>query len=309
MGMIGAAALCGLAVLWWLVAVMMRQPARGAGRLLSLGLFGYLGVAVGGTAARVMAQPPPVVEAPSGPPVVISANVPGKADAKADTKGDTKDAKGDAKRADAKAEPRDDGPAPEPVKPSVAVVGEQHVDLPAPTMSGREALRFVDAVSKDDDRCRDVDELAKAAAELPGALSEVSPARAEKSADKLEACRKKVVWSRAYAIRTARVEDRRKLADELPARFKREHGLAVLITMRGAADERIRIGGGGLDEAKAKELLDGGLRDELKSFGFEEVVIANMKTSYKEDLDAPSDTQLAERELGPKGLDRKIALP
>ncbi|HWB81629.1 MAG TPA: hypothetical protein VG755_41995 [Nannocystaceae bacterium] len=306
--MIGAAALCGLAVLWWLVAVMMRQPARGAGRLLSFGLFVYLGVAVGGTAARVMAQPPPVVEAPSGPPVVISANTP-SADAKhGDAKGDAKN--GDAKKLDAKADaPRDEGPAPAPVKPSVAIVGEAHVDLPAPTMAGREALRFVDAVSKSDDRCRDVDELAKAAAELPGALSEVSATRAEKSAEKLEACRKKVVWSRAYAIRTARVEDRRKFSDELPARMKREHGLAVLITMRGAADERIRIGGGGLDEAKAKSLLDGGLRDELVSFGFEEVVIANMKTSYKEDLDAPSDTQLAERELGPKGLDRKIALP
>src|SRR6187455_2238529 len=90
LGMIGAAAVCGLAVLWWLLAVMMRQPARGAGRLLSFGLFVYLGVAVGGTAARVMAQPPPVVEAPSGPPVVISANTPNKdaksGDAKADAK-------------------------------------------------------------------------------------------------------------------------------------------------------------------------------------------------------------------------------
>ncbi|MBC8072568.1 MAG: hypothetical protein IAG13_29875, partial [Deltaproteobacteria bacterium] len=95
------AGLCGLAVLWWLLAMMMRQPARGAGRLLSLGLFAYLGVAVGGTAARVLAAGPPAPPAaPSGPPVVVSADVPreGERDGEAAKKGEAKaDAKGESK--------------------------------------------------------------------------------------------------------------------------------------------------------------------------------------------------------------------
>jgi hypothetical protein len=302
--------------------------------LLSFGLFAYLGVAVGGTAARVMAEEPPPPPAPSGPPVVISATSPAnaKAEAKsADAKAEAKSADAkrdeakadDAKADDAKAEPVDDAPSkaaesvatPQPTgsmeaaTPSAPVIAESHVDLPAPTLAGREALRFVDGVSKDDKRCRDIDEIAKAAREVPAMVPEVSPTRADKAADKLEACRRKFVWTRAYTIRTARQADRQRYADELPARLKAAHGLAVLVTLRGASDERIRIGGGGLDEAKAKELLDGGMRDELVAFGFTDVAIANMKTSYKEELDVPTDNQLAERELGPKGLDRKISLP
>jgi hypothetical protein len=308
-----AAGLCALAVLWWMLAVMMRQPARGAGRMLSLGLFAYLGIAAGGTAARVFAAPPPAPPpAPSGPPTVLRADVPHDPD---------RGRKPPAGKPSTPARPEDAEPAedapPEPVTPSSDVAparpavtppASAHVDLGPPTLAGKAALRFVDDVSHDPERCRDVDEIAKAARELPGALSEVAAARAGKAASKLEGCRRKLVWSRAYLVRSKRVDDRKRFADELPARMKSENGLTVLVSLRGAASERIRIGGTGLDEARAKRLLDGGLRDELADFGFAELVLANMKSSVKQTLDAPSDIELAERELAPKGLDRKIEL-
>ena len=82
--------------------------------------------------------------------MVISADVPGKSDAKGeaksgdaksgDAKGEAKSASGEAKSVDAKPDAgdgsRDEEPPPAPVKPSVAVVAEAHVDLPAPTMAG-----------------------------------------------------------------------------------------------------------------------------------------------------------------------------
>ncbi|MBC8074122.1 MAG: hypothetical protein IAG13_37730, partial [Deltaproteobacteria bacterium] len=182
-----------------------------------------------------------------------------------------------------------------------------HVELGPPTLVGRAALRFVDDVSHDDARCKDIDEVAKAASELQGALQGVPRTRVVQAAGKLEGCRRKLVWARAYLIRSKRVEDRKRFADELPARLKPQ-GLTVLVSLRGAASERIRIGGGGLDEARAKALLDGGLRDELADTGFAEFTLASPKSSHKETLEVPSDNELAEREFAPKGLDRKIAV-
>lgn len=331
-GMLGCLVVCGFALLWWLVAVLMRQPARGSGRVMSLGLFGYLGCAVASTAIRVLTPPPAPPPAPTGPAIVIEAKVP--IDPDEDPKGAAAEAGARATKVEpavlptpasdvappvepaaVEATPSAAPPAPVEAAPPVelappveAAPKAAPVPLGPPTLAGREALRFVDEVSHDADKCIDAKQVAAAARELAGALDGVPRSRVEKAAGKLEGCRRKIVWARTFTIRRNRVEDRERLAEALPKRL-REQGLAVLITLRGAAHERIRIGGVTLDAAKAKALLDGGLRDELADAGFTEITLADMKTAVKETHAGRSDADLAATELAPLGLDRKLALP
>jgi len=174
-------------------------------------------------------------------------------------------------------------------------------------LAGREALRFVDEVSHDADKCSDAKQVAAATRELPGALPEVPRDRAAKAAAKLETCRRKVIWARAFAIRRNRIEDRERLAEAIPERLKAD-GISVLVTLRGAAHERIRIGGAKLDATTARALLDAGLRDELADAGFTEITLADMQQSFKETPVVPSDNDLATTELASVGLERKIEL-
>lgn len=299
--MIVAIGIAAVALLWWLVAMAMRQPARGSGRLLSLGLFAYLSLAVGSTLARVWTPPPaPPTPAPTGPATIVRAEVP-------------PDSQGPGKRgietppvATPPAAALATGTAPQPSTPVPAE--PPPVELGPPTLQGKAALRFVDDVSHDEARCRDADAVGKAARELPGMTSEVPRDRAEKAAAKLEACRRKLVWTRAAAIRRHRIGDRDAWAEAAPKRFKTQ-GLSVLVLLRGPSHERVRIGGGSLDDGRAKSLLDGGLRDELADLGFTEVVLANMRTEMREQLAGPTDIDLAERELAPLGLAHKLSLP
>lgn len=328
-GMLGCLVVCGFALLWWLVAVLMRQPAPGSGRVMSLGLFGYLACAVASVAIRVLTPPPAPPPAPTGPAIVIEAKVP--IDPDEDPKAAAAEAAARKVAAEAAArevEPAvlppdgapkaDEVPAPPdrvapPVDPAPPQAAEARpaaapVQLGPPTLAGREALRFVDEVSHDADKCSDAKQVAAAARELAGALDGVPRSRVEKAAGKLEGCRRKIVWARAFTIRRNRVDDRERLAEALPKRL-REQGIPVLVTLRGAAHERIRIGGVTLDAAKAKALLDGGLRDELADAGFTEITLADMKTAVKETHAGPTDADLAAAELAPLGLDRKLALP
>jgi hypothetical protein len=343
-GMLACLVVCGFALLWWLVAVLMRQPARGSGRVMSLGLFGYLGCAVASTAIRVLTPPPAPPPAPTGPAILIEAKVP--IDPDEDPKGAAAEAAARATKVEpavlpgvtAPVEPAPVEPAPvepAPVEPAVVEAtpsaappapveaalpveaappveatpkAATPVPLGPPTLVAREALRFVDEVSHDADKCIDAKQVAAAARELAGALDGVPRSRVEKAAGKLEGCRRKIVWARTFTIRRNRVEDRERLAETLPKRL-REQGIAVLVTLRGAAHERIRIGGATLDAAKAKALLDGGLRDELADAGFTEITLADMKTAVKETHAGQSDADLAAAELAPLGLERKLALP
>lgn len=345
-GLIACAVLVGFALLWATVALLMRQSSRGARTMMSWGLFGYLGTAVGATLVRVLTpEPPPPPDL--GPPVVIGATVPTDPDAPAKTstppnartKPPTEPpAKTAAPRPTTPAEPQQPTepaepppaaptppttPAEPPPAEAAAPPAESKtppapteatpeaptptVSLGAPTLTGREALRFVDEVAHDDDKCSDPTQVAAAARELPGALDGMPRARVDKAAVRLEACRRKLVAARAWSIRKRGVEDRTALAEALAKRLKAE-GTPVLITLRGAAKERIRIGGATLDAATATRLLDGGLRDELVALGFAEIVLANMQGAVKETPDVPSDQDRAIEQLAEFGLGAKIEI-
>ncbi len=357
--MLACVVVCGFSVLWWIVAVAMRQSVRGTGRVMRWGLTGYLACAVGGTVLRVMNTPePPKPKPPAAAPIVIQAQVPidpdedpkaaaiqakaadaeraarrelaadtkatGSPDSKAEPTPDA-DAKVEV-TPDAKAEPAPDASAPalpsataeavpedsaEPGPDAVAPTARATtppVEFGEPTLAGREALRFVDDVSHDAAKCADARQVADAARELRGALSEVTRGRVEKAAGRLETCRRKIVWRRASTIRRHRITDRQQLADALPGRL-RAQGLSVQVSLRGQAHERIRIGGAKLDEARARALLDDGLRDELADAGFTDVTLADLKQSFSEQHTPPADAELAAAELASLGLERKIVLP
>lgn len=344
--MIASAVVVGFALLWVLVAVLMRQPACGAGRLMSVGLFAYLGTAVGGTWA-IVSVPPPPAPPKLGPPVVIGADVPVDPDeSKGDPKGAPKTKPGKNPIAPAEPPPSDSKVAPTPTPttasptapaptapaptpaPATGPTGNEAatppsppadvpatppaapqvaaVELGAPTLTGREALRFVDEVAHDDDKCSDAAQVAAAARELPGALDGMPRARVDKAAVRLEACRRKVIAARAWTLRKAGIAARTTFGDTYAKRVKRD-GISVLVTLRGASKERVRIGGAGLDAATAARLLDGGLRDELIALGFQEIVLANMQSAVKETPAVPTDVEAATTELTALGLGEKIS--
>ncbi len=315
--MIVCAGVCGFALLWWLVAVLMRQPARGAGRVLGLGLVGYLGCAIASVAIRVGTPPPAPAPAPQGPAIVLEAKVPVDPDADPEAAATERAAaeraaaeRGAAEaaaadHAEASATPTATAGAPAELPSATPVPA---AELGPPTLAGREALRFVDEVARDADKCSDAKQIAAAARELPGALSDVPKASVGKAAQRLESCRRKLAWAITFRIRKERVAARRALGEALQKRL-REQGMPVLVNLRGAAYERIRIGGATLDPAKAQSLLDGGLRNELVAAGFAEIVLADMKQSIKETPAVRTDAELAADELAPIGLSRKIAAP
>jgi hypothetical protein len=271
------AALAGVAVLWAIVALALRQPARGAARLLGLGTFGYLATATASAALRVAAaeRAPAPIEEPA-PEVHLSASEPTPPQPPSDAKADANAVS---------------------IDPSIAG---------PPQRSGKEALRFAAQVAGDE-RCKDARAVAGAVRDLAAAAGEPK-ARVDSAVDKLEGCRKKVLWVKAASIRRKRIEARDAWVEALKARMKSE-GTPVFVSLRGAAHERMRLGGEADTIAKLRGQWDGTMRKELEALGFEEVVFANMKDSERFELEVPSDHQLAARELAPFKLDAPITAP
>lgn len=297
------AAVGALAFLFALVAFARRRSARGPGIWLGLGAFGYLATAGASVVVRVGG----VASAPAGS--VADAAV-ATGDAKADVKGDAKsDAKADP-TSDAKAEaPKPDEAGSDAALAEAKARDEARAQIDPsisgpPQRTGKEALRFAAQVAGDA-RCKDPRAVAGAVRDLEAAVASESVARVERAVEKLEECRKKIVWVKGASIRRKRIDAREAWVDELKTKMKSE-GTPVFVTLRGPEHERIRFGGNDTTIVKLRGQWDGALKDEMTGLGFTEVVFASMKDAERFELPAPADHQLAARELATWKLDAPI---
>jgi hypothetical protein len=280
------AALAGVGVLWALVALAMRQPARAAGRLLGFGAFGYLATAAASVALRVGASASsPVADADAG------------AGTSATDGASARVSVGDAK-SDAKSEEKAGG------EPAVTI--DPGITGP-PQRGGPEALRFASQIANDE-RCKDARAIAGAVRDLAAAVASEPKRSVDKAVDKLEGCRKKIVWVKAASVRRKRVDAREAWVESLKTRMKSE-GTPVFVSLRGAAHERIRLGGSPEAIGKLRGQYDATLKQELEGLGFTEVTFANMKDTERFELAVPNDHELAARELASLKLDTPIRVP
>ena len=300
----GCAALAVVGVLWALVALALRQPLRAARPVLGLGAFGYLATAAASAALRVSTSAsPPATEAAATEPAATEVQVsaaPGGASPS--TTPSTTTAAPDRPPSDsAAAGPSDAAPASADATPATAI--DPGITGP-PQRTGREALRFASLVAKDE-RCTDARAVAGAVRDLAAAVASEPAFRVEKAVDRLEGCRKKIVWVKAASIRRKRVQAREAWVDSLKARMKAE-GTPVFVSLRGSAHERMRLGGSAQAIGKLRGQYDATLKVELEGLGFTEVTFANTKDSERFELAVPSDHQLAARELASLKLDTPI---
>jgi hypothetical protein len=283
------AAVAGLALLLSLVARARGRSARGPGIWLGLGAFGYLATASASVVLRMGGSDP----AAASDGTVADAKSEAKADAKAETKaGDPAGSEAAIAEAKAKDEER--------VQVDPAISGP-------PQRTGKEALRFASQVAGDE-RCKDPRAVAGAVRDLAAAVDSEPKARIDKAVEKLEACRKKIVWVKGASIRRKRIDAREAWVESLKTKMKSE-GTPVFVTLRGAEHERIRLGGSDETVGKLRGQFDGTLRAELAGLGFSEVVFADMKDAERFELEAPADHQLAARELATWKLDAPIHVP
>jgi len=288
----GCAALAVVGVLWALLSLAMRQPVRAARPLLGLGAFGYLAIAAASAALRVSASASPVAATEAAAPAVqVSAD-----GASAPKTPSTDTSASDAGTPGGDAAHPDTGASP-------ATAIDPGITGP-PQRTGREALRFASLVAKDE-RCTDARAVAGAVRDLAAAVASEPAARVEKAVERLEGCRKKIVWVKAASIRRKRVLAREAWVDSMKARMKAE-GTPVFVSLRGAAHERMRLGGSAQAIGKLRGQYDATLKAELEGLGFTEVTFANTKDSERFELAVPSDHQLAARELAPLKLDTPI---
>lgn len=286
-----SAAVAGLAFLFALLAFARRRSARAPGIWVGLGAFGYLATA----GASVVVSVGGSASTPATDGAVVDAKAEAKVDAKADAKAEVADAAGsEAALADAKA--RDE--ARVQVDPSISG---------PPQRTGKEAVRFASQVAGDE-RCKDARAVAGAVRDLAAAVDSEPKARVDKAIEKLEECRKKIVWVKGASIRRKRIDAREAWVESLKTKMKGE-GTPVFVTLRGAEHERIRLGGSDETITKLRGQFDGSLKSELSGLGFTEVVFANMKDAERFELEAPADHQLAARELAAWKLDAPIHVP
>lgn len=268
-------------LLWASVALAMRKPARAAARMLGFGTFGYLATASASVVLRVsFAASPPTGDESESESTVAAV--------------DPRQVVG------AQSKPASEPKPPEEPAIDPAIAGP-------PQRTGREALRFANDVAQDE-RCKDARAVAGAVRDLAAAVASEPRAKLDKAVERLEDCRKKVVWVKAASVRRKRVDAREAWALSLKTRMKDE-GTPVFVSLRGAAHERIRLGGGTPTVTKLRAQFDGPLRKELEALGFTEVAFADMSSSEEFELSVPSDHELAVRELASFKLDDPITVP
>jgi hypothetical protein len=182
-------------------------------------------------------------------------------------------------------------------------------DRKARTTAIWKMLRAAHLVADDAKKCEDPQEIAAAWRALAPLVDDPTDrAKAKSATKKLEACRKRIVWSRAYAIGRERLAQRDAFVETIVKRLA-ERDIAAIAGTTGLKHERLRVGGRKLDPPTAEALLDQALRDELAAMGFAVVTLTDTKNATRVELEPADDAELAARELAPHGLDQPLALP
>ncbi len=329
LAMLAAAAVAGLAVIWLALARVRRGSMRGPGWLLGLSLATFLGAAAGGTAERItrasapknLTRPQTIIEpapAPRGP-----TPTPGAED-------DTDHASAEGTRATG-------GEDEEPVTGEALLsdmleaaaegdylrVGQRYrvlstLEPPPPGLA--EAWKKVapartkvvrqwiaDAATIARGRCDNPDAIAGAFAKLRS-VAEAEPtfAAAKRTVQRLEACRQKLVRATRLATKRARMEARRRFAEQLERTVRAKAPSARVTTGGRGTDARIRIAP--VPPALAASLLDDGLLERAEALGFGHVTFSDGKTRKTHDLEPRADVAVADDKLQTWGLKAPLSL-
>ncbi|MGH1340007.1 MAG: hypothetical protein ACRBN8_00540 [Nannocystales bacterium] len=172
----------------------------------------------------------------------------------------------------------------------------------------RKRLRSARTVYESQKNCKDAKAVGQAWAGVASIPADAQSARVKAVARKLEGCRKQVRWATAYNVHRDRVAGREAFEQPLKKRLRDAHDINVSIALTGDNHQRIRVGSGGIDEALAKTIVTQTLKDELTELGFERVVLADAKQSWKTVLEPRPESAYVADELAPYGLDAKLTL-
>ena len=336
--MLAAAVLWVLSALIVVVATVAGTTRRAGGRLMLISLLGFLVAAVGGTRERIqvadaeankpvppkpreIVAPEPVADPDDGEVAAddgdeIWADKQPEPEPEPDADAEPVVADADSGGEEPETEPVDDTPPP-PVAPPTPVVEERLPQVDALPDDPKERAKAIRArlrtaakVVDSPRACASIDDVAQAWAELRTVPNEKPwSRRAEDLIEDLEDCRKRLLYSASRRIRRQHVDARDAFADEAAARFRKDYDLKVAVTISGNSHERLRIGGSGLDAAKADALMKGGLQAELVGLQFAHVVLSDTKNPKTYTFEVTPDTLLGLPELRAVGLGEPLALP
>ncbi len=332
LAMLAAAAVAGLAVVWLALARVRRGSMRRPGWLLGLSLVTFLGAAAGGTAERITRAGAP--ETPTRPKAAIEPAPAPRAPTP------TPRAEDDAGHATTEASSPtggEDGEDDEPVTGEALLsdmleaaaegdylrVGQRYrvlstLDPPPPGLA--EAWKKVapartkvvrqwiaDAAAIARGRCDDPDAIAGAFAKLRS-VAEAEPtfSAAKRTVQRLESCRQKLVRATRLSTKRARMEARRRFAEQLERTVRAKAPRARVTTGGRGTDARIRIAP--VPPELAASLVEDGLLERAEALGFGHVTFSDGKTRKTHDLEPRADAAVADDKLQQWGLKAPLSL-
>lgn len=317
--MLAAAGLWMLSAVIVMLATIVGTSRRTGGRLMLVALLAFLGAAGGGTwveiqRADAQARPVAAVEPIEivAPPVETARGAPpptGPASSD-DPTADDGQAESDSSGGDVDDDSDDDIQEPEPEPELELPAVEPLPSDPEPRRAEiRKRLRDTEAVVASNRKCASLDEVALAWAKLR-VIAEDDPGRrqAKDIVAELEQCRRRLLYSISRRHRRAQVDARGAFAERVVERFAKEHDLRVVSALSGISHERLRIGGSGLDAARAEQLMDAGLREELRDLAFAHVVLSDTKVAKTYTFEVTPDNELGLPDLARVGLGERLEL-
>ncbi|RMG97316.1 MAG: hypothetical protein D6705_08955 [Deltaproteobacteria bacterium] len=339
LAMSAAAGLAGIALAWMAVARLRGAGLRAPGWLLGLALVGFLGSAVAGTAERIRAArseatAPARIDAPPPPPPpapTLDADAP-----EAATGPDATTTDGPPDTAEVP-ESTDTAERQEPTTAEALIadmraaaaegdylrVGQRYRVLSAmqPAPEGLDAAWkevaaartkavkqwIADAVQVARGPCTDGEAIVAAFNKVRTvAATEPTFAAAKRAVRRLEDCRKKLERHTLLATKRARMDARRRFAEDLQRRIRAEHPRVRVTTGGKGIDARVRIAP--IPADAAARLVDEGLLDEAQALGFGHVTFSDGTKSTTHDLEPRSDAEVAAEKLQAWGLASPLSL-
>lgn len=297
------AALSGLGLVLALVARGSSRSAAVGGWLMGLGLVGFLGSAVAGAVVRVesaVASTAPSQSDPEDSDEAASA-APTRSDAHDDEPSDESEAVTGTDDDESGASDGESDAADAPSSVAIARPGA----LPSDPVELRAAVRVIlrdgKKVAEGKNSCTDPQQLADTWAKLAAIPDDTYPARANVIVKKLDACRRKLVWTTLYVVRHERVKERGDFVSVLDSRLQ-EAGKPAAISVHEKSNARLRVGSQSMSHEEFAAMLEGGLQKELEALGFEKVTFSDGSEAVTTGLDPVADQTVANQKLAPYGL-------
>ncbi len=324
--MLAAAVLWVFSLLVVVFAFVADSSRRTGARFMTASLVVFLVAAVGGTRARILSadaeanRPPPpeptTIIAPDPPADEPgAAAAPGSAEAPPEAADAGGDAGSEGHEAGAPGEPgggdhaEDEGETGGGTVPPIPAIEPQipQVDpLPAEAEARKSAIRGIlreaRRVTEETRTCNNLDKVAVAWAKLQTIPADLERRRVASAARNLEECRRKLLFTYSRKRRREQVDARDAYAETLSKRFRDEEDMRVVVTINGMSHERLRIGGSGLDKARAEAILAKGLRQDLLRLRFARVVLSNGKVRVLHEFETIPDSRLGLPDLEAVGL-------